>query len=193
MRSRPTIEALNLSEEAIKQLLGARDVSSDPTSYLGKAKMVWWSEINYALADALGICRFAQKFNNVNHLGIEEFSKLIFYSTGIELSCEDLEEIGERMVTLERMFLQREGFDRRWDTLPARYFDEPLPSGEFKGEMLDRDCFDKMLDEYYGLHNWEIDTGIPSAEVIKSLHLDVGMEDLCNSLSENNPAIVCFY
>ncbi|MBN2373250.1 aldehyde ferredoxin oxidoreductase family protein [bacterium] len=180
LRSRPTIEALNLSEGTISRILGDKDVSSDPASYIGKPRMVWWSEINYAIADALGICRFAQKFNNIDHLGISEFSRLILYSTGMSLSQEDLFKIGERIVTLERMFLKREGLDRTCDTLPARYFDEPLPSGRYKGELIDRDRFNKMLDDYYSLHNWEIETGMPSEETIKGLGLDTNMDSLLN-------------
>lgn len=177
LRSRPTMEALDLPEDVLKKIYKT-DISSDPTSYQGKAKMVWWSEINYVLADALGICRFAQKFNSINHLGIEEFSRLIYYATGMELSSDELFEIGERITTLERMFLKREGIDRGSDTLPDRYFGEPMPFGQFKGERIDRDAFNNMLDEYYRLHHWDIDTGNPSDRAVKNLGLDVDINEL---------------
>ena len=172
LRSRPTLEALNLSDEDLMSVYG-KGVSSDPTSYQGKAHMVRWSEINFALADALGICRFAQKFNSINHLGVEEFSKLIYYATGMQFSPDELFEIGERIITLERLFLKREGIDRINDTLPDRYFDEPMPLGQLKGERIDRDAFNQMLDDYYKLHHWDIDTGNPSDDLLKDLGLDL--------------------
>lgn len=176
LRSRPTLGALNLSDEDLKSVYG-KSVSNDPTSYKGKAYMVWWSEINFVLADALGICRFAQKFNSIDHLGIEEFSRLIYYATGMKLTPDELFKIGERIITLERLFLKREGIDRRNDTLPDRYFDEPMPSGQYKGERIDRDAFNQMLDDYYKLHHWNIDTGNPSDGSLRDLGLDLVLDN----------------
>jgi aldehyde:ferredoxin oxidoreductase len=170
LRSRPTAEALNLSAEELLQHYG-HPVSPDPTAYEGKAYAVWRSEINYALADALGLCRFAQNFNNINHFGLKEFSRLIFYATGRHFSEDDLIRVGERIVNLERMFLTREGLNRHDDTLPDRYFDEPLATGPFQGEKIDRRAFDQMLTEYYNLHHWDATTGTPTLESIKTLEL----------------------
>lgn len=171
LRSRPTLEALGLTPEVLHQVYG-REVSPDPTSYEGKAYMVWWSEMHYALGDALGLCRFAQKFNSVEHLGLEEFSRLIFLATGMEFSADKLMQVGERIVTLERLFIAREGVDRSWDTLPARYFEEPIESGQFKGEKIDQEAFNRMLDEYYRFHGWEVATGNPLPESLRKLELD---------------------
>ena len=165
------MEAMGLTAEELRQFYG-REVSADPTSYTGKAYMVWWSEMHYALGDALGLCRFAQKFNSVEHLGLEEFARLIFFTTGMEFSTDELFKVGERIVTLERLFLQREGVDRSWDTLPDRYFEEPMDSGPYKGEKIDRESFDRMLDEYYGFHGWDAGTGNPRTESLRDLGLD---------------------
>jgi len=172
LRSRPTLEALNLSEDDLLRVLG-EPVSGDPTSYRGKAFMVWWSEIQYALADALGICRFAQKFNSTDHLGIEEFGRLIFYATGMDLSTDELITAGERILTMERLFLQREGISRKHDSLPQRYF-EPMPDGPHAGELIDNTAFNRMLDTYYSLHGWEQDTGNPTQSTIEHLNLPFG-------------------
>jgi aldehyde:ferredoxin oxidoreductase len=175
LRSRPTLEAMALTPEELRQAYG-REVSADPTSYNGKTYMVWWSEMHYALGDALGLCRFAQKFNSVEHLGLEEFARLIYLATGMEYSSEELMQVGERIVTLERLFLQREGVDRSWDTLPERYFEEPIASGRFKGEKIDREAFNRMLDEYYHLHGWDVTTGTPRVEGLRNLGLDTVLQ-----------------
>jgi aldehyde:ferredoxin oxidoreductase len=175
LRSRPTLEAMAFTAEELRQVYG-REVSPDPTSYRGKAYMVWWSEMHYALGDALGLCRFSQKFNSVEHLGLEEFARLIFFVTGWGVSADELMQIGERIVTLERLFLGREGVDRSWDTLPERYFEEPMESGQFKGEKIDREAFNRMLDEYYRLHHWNVATGTPQAESLRDLGLDLVLQ-----------------
>ena len=172
LRSRPTLEALDLTPEVLRQVYG-REVSPDPTSYEGKAYMVWWSEMHYALGDALGLCRFAQKFNSVEHLGLEEFARLIFFATGMEFSTDKLMEVGERIVTLERLFLAT---GRRWTApgTPCRTatFEEPIESGQFKGEKIDQEAFNRMLDEYYRFHGWEVATGNPLPESLRKLGLD---------------------
>ncbi|MBI5789577.1 MAG: aldehyde ferredoxin oxidoreductase family protein [Candidatus Schekmanbacteria bacterium] len=177
LMSRPTMEALNLSGAMLRQIYGgAEEIASSQTSCQGKARMVWWSEINYALADALGLCRFVQKFNSIDHLGVEEFSRLIYLATDMKISPAELFETGERIVTLERLYLQREGITRKDDTLPDRYFDEPMTIGQFKGERLERDSFNKMLTEYYLLHGWDVDSGVPKKETLTTL----GLADLCS-------------
>ena len=142
-------------------------MSGDPTSYEGKAHMVWWSEITFALADALGICRFAQQFNTINHLGTEEFSRLLYYATGIQLSADELITIGERIITLEKMFLQREGIDRRYDTLPDRLLNQRVFEGPARGQTV---RLRKMLREYYDLRGWTQD-GVPEQWRLKEYGL----------------------
>lgn len=169
LRSRPTLEALSLEEGQLQDIYGA-PVAADPTSYEGKARMVWWSEREYALADALGICRFAQRFNSPDHLGIEDLKALVYYATGMEFSTEAFALVGERITTLDRMFLVRRGVGRQDDTLPSRYF-EPMPGGRYRGEAIDPDQFQRMLDEYYALHGWD-SAGIPKKETLEALGLD---------------------
>jgi len=175
LRSRPTLEALALPAENLKRIYGAQ-VSSDPTSYEGKARMVWSSEREFALADALGICRFAQRFNSPDHLNPEELIKLVYYATGLQFSMEEFLRIGERITTLERMFLAREGIGRKDDTLPFRYF-EPMPVGRYKGEKIEPQMLDLMLDEYYQLHGWDQATGIPLRDVLRDLELDFAVPE----------------
>ncbi len=169
LRSRPTLEALNLPEKALTDIYGT-EVAADASSYQGKARMVWCSEREYALADALGICRFAQRFNSTEHLNPEELRTLVHYATGLEFSLEEFLRIGERITTLDRMFLAREGVVRSHDSLPARYF-QPMPTGRHAGETVDPVMFNRMLDEYYQLHGWDIQTGIPEQATLEQLEL----------------------
>ena len=135
--------------------------------------MVWWQELLYAVIDSLGLCKWQTVFCAVHAPKYEEWSRLIRYASGMKLSKIQLMEIGERICTIERLFNIREGFSRRDDTLPERYFKEPTPIGLpiVRGKKINREKFDGMLDEYYELHGWEKD-GKPSMERLKKLKLD---------------------
>lgn len=170
LRSRPTFEFLRLSEDKLREIYGD-EVSSAPDSYKGKPRMVWWSENLYAVVDSLGICKFITKYFGPDLLGFEELSKLIYYGTGIKMSGKELSEIGERITNIERMFLAREGIRREHDNLPSRYF-QPMPLGKNKGKKIDIQPFNSMLDEYYQLHGWDKETGIPTKDTLKRLQLD---------------------
>jgi len=169
MRSRPSIDVLGLPEEVLKRIYGG-PVSSRFSSYAGKGRMVWWHELLNAVCDSLGFCRFLTVFSSPRAPGYKEFSRLIALATGLILPPKELKAIGERIYTLERMMLARDGMSRQDDTLPQRYFEEPILAGPAKGEVISRNEFDGMLDEYYRLHGWDRN-GIPKRERLKKLGL----------------------
>jgi aldehyde:ferredoxin oxidoreductase len=172
LRSRPAIDLYGLPEELLEEIYGA-PVSSDYTSYEGKSRMVWWQELLYAVTDSIGICKFQTVFCAVHAPKFEEFSKLIELTSGLKLSKPLLMDIGERIVTVERMFNNREGFSRKDDKLPERFFKEPTPLGLpiVKGKKIDKGKFNTMIDEYYLLHGWD-NNGIPSKETLSRLGIE---------------------
>jgi len=172
LRSRPAIDLYGLPEELLQEIYEA-PVSSDYTSYDGKSRIVRWQELLYAVTDSLGICKFQTVFCAVHAPKWKEFAKLIQLASGMELTKAQLMEIGERIYTIERMFNIREGFTRKDDALPERYFKEPTPIGLpiVKGKKIDKDKFEKMLDEYYALHGWD-ENGFPKKETLERLALD---------------------
>lgn len=172
LRSRPAVDMYGLPEEMLQEIYEG-PVSSDYTSYEGKSRMVWWQERLYAVTDSIGICKFQTMFCAVHAPKWEEFSKLIRLTTGMEFSKTQLMDIGERIYTLERLFNLREGFTRKDDALPERYYKEPTPIGLpiAKGKKIDRVKFEKMLDEYYQLHQWD-ENGVPTKETLERLGLN---------------------
>ena len=81
----------------------------------------------------------------------------------------------QRVTTLERAFNVMRGMRRKDDMLPKRLFEEPVPGGPYKGERLPRVKFNKMLDEYYALHNYDKD-GIPLKETFHKFGLSTEWE-----------------
>jgi len=66
---------------------------------------------------------------------------------------------GERIWNLERLFNNKAGFSRRDDTLPERFFEN---GGINKEE------FDKSLDEYYLERGWD-ENGVPAKDKLVEL------------------------
>lgn len=170
MRSRPSLDILGLPEKALKKIYGGT-VSSQFSSYSGKGRMIWWHELLNAVCDALGCCRFLTVFSSPHAPQYKEFSKLIALATGLNVTPKELKTTGERIYTLERRMLITEGMSRKEDTLPKRYFNEPIEEGPSKGEVISRDGFNQMLEEYYRLHRWN-ENGIPQTNTLKKLGLD---------------------
>jgi aldehyde:ferredoxin oxidoreductase len=163
LRNRPTLDILKLPDDVREAIYGAPTVA-DPTSYDTKEIIVAFSENIYAVSDCLGICRFVTRgFNSPKLLGFEHFSKLIKLALGLDFSEEELTDAGRRVVDLERLVNRKLGLTRADDTLPRRYFDEPMPGGSTKGHRIERDKFDEMLTRYYSLRGWS-EEGAPSAE-----------------------------
>jgi len=167
MRSRPSLDVLELPEEVLKKIYDG-PVSNRFSSYSGKGRMVWWHELLNAVCDALGFCRFLTVFSSPHAPQYQQFSKLIALSTGLSFTPKDLRTIGERIYTLERMMLIKDGFSRQDDTLPKRYFNEPISEGPAQGQVILRKEFNKILDKYYRLHGWD-ENGVPKKNTLKRL------------------------
>ncbi len=174
LRSRPAIDLYHLPEKVLEKVFDGGPMSSDFTSYVGKARQVWVMERIYAVIDSIGTCKFHTLFFSPHMPSWDEWSKMIYYITGMTLTPDELRDVGERIYTLERMFNYREaGLDRKDDSLPERYFAEAVPGGlpVVRGVKMSRKKFEKMLDEYYDLHGWDRNGRVPQ-ETLEKLGLD---------------------
>jgi aldehyde:ferredoxin oxidoreductase len=87
---------------------------------------------------------------------------------GTEYRADDLLRIGERIWNLERLFNMRVGFDSSHDTLPERFFKEPIQDGLAQGQISQ---VDEMLPKYYEVRGWG-ENGVPTPETLESLELE---------------------
>jgi aldehyde:ferredoxin oxidoreductase len=122
-----------------------------------------------AVGDSLVMCRFTSERGYGVFLG-EPYVQMVRSVTGFDVSLEELERIGERIINLERMFNVREGVRRSADQLPWRVMHEPIPDGPSAGMYCPPAELDEMLDEYYRLRGWDAD-GVPTPARLAALGL----------------------
>lgn len=120
-----------------------------------------------ALRDSIGACNFASSWFRED-LAFHHFMNAI---TGLDWTAESFEKAGERIINLERHFNHREGFSRHDDWIPDRFFEDAPTSGPSSGMTVEREAFNKMLDEYYALRGWNANTAAPGEEKIRDLDL----------------------
>jgi len=127
--------------------------------------------------DNLGICKWL--YGLFIFQDVDMATRYFNLVTGKDWEVDQLLKVSERVRNLERMFDVRQGLTRADDSLPKKFFEQPLSKGRYKGEVLDKDKFEQMKDEYYDLRGWDKKTGIPTREKLEELGLrDVADEVL---------------
>lgn len=182
LRSRPAIDLYHLPEPVMRKIYSSPvpydgPLSSEHTEYIGKPWQVFWHENCYMGVDCLGICKYHTTFLGATLPNFEDWSKVLYYNTGLELTPTEIWTIAERGNMIERLFNLREGLKKedlkKGDMLNHRYFDEPLRRGapDVVGKTIDREKFKKMVDEFYGYKGLD-QNGIPKPETLKRLGLE---------------------
>ncbi len=139
------------------------------SDYEGKAEQAIASQNITTVGDSLIQCRFVMEPGcgiNFN----EGYTKMLEAVTGWSPSVAELDEIGERIFNMERIFNVREGISRKDDTLPHRAMWEEIPSGPLAGQRTSLEKLAELLDQYYQVRGWD-DNGIPRRELLERLGL----------------------
>ena len=124
-----------------------------PDQIEGKAKLFLEFEDRFNIHDSLILCRFYRDiYWDWNYL-----STIVEVTTGLKLVEKELRKISSTIQNETRRFNLREGITSKNDTLPKRFFDEPL--GKDK-KTIRREDLHKMLQDYYALRGWSSE-GIP--------------------------------
>lgn len=168
-----TFAELGLSKEGrelIKKITKS-DKFIESTSTEKRAEIVRWHEDCFAISDALGFCAFTT--TALYGLTPKMIAEMWSAAIGEEISEEELMKTGRRIVTLEKSYNVRCGATRVDDRLPWRLMNEDAkdrPGDKFMANTQEE--LDKMLDEYYKLHGWDLKTSWPTREVLEELDLD---------------------
>jgi aldehyde:ferredoxin oxidoreductase len=137
----------------------------------------WNQDIRAVACDCATMCAFLLDMA-VPANASQNTSALMEAVTGLTCTPEDVVKVGERVNNLARAFNVREGFTRSDDTLPERLMKEPLQEGGSKGQVISPEDLNGMLDEYYRLRGWDLETGTPTREKLVELGLEYVADQL---------------
>jgi aldehyde:ferredoxin oxidoreductase len=155
--------------------------------YQNQAQGVVWQGKTKELEDNLGICNYVGTWSGANFLDITDFVELINSGMGIDLSEEDLMEhyapLGRNM---EKAFNSLHTHMSRNDDLPPqRFIEEEVKSGPYKGFKIDKNKYNHMLDEFYRLWGWDVQTGMQTRTGLTNL----GLEEIADKLAKQGKLI----
>jgi aldehyde:ferredoxin oxidoreductase len=122
-----------------------------------------------ALGDSLVMCRFTSERGFGLFIG-DPYATMVRAVTGWDVTVDELERVGERIINLERLFNVREGVRRAQDVLPWKVMHEPIPEGPSAGMHCPPAELSAMLDDYYALRGWDAD-GVPTSARLAALGL----------------------
>ncbi len=144
------------------------------TATPGRGPLVVENENFACVLDCLVLCKFLRNcFDDFN----AEVAELYTMTTGIELSPEELAEVGDRVCNLKKAFNIREGWTRADDTLPPRALYDPIPSGPSKGSVISPEELALLIDDYYEARGWTQDGMIPKSKLI-----ELGLDDIAEEI-----------
>ena len=155
--------------DEVKKKVYAMPPEKVAETWQGKAMMGRWFEDLYSICNALGFCFFT--VGSRLAWGPTYISRLFSACTGRDTTPREMMFLGEKVFTLLKAYTIREGFTRKNDTWPERFYTEPMPEGPAMGGLLSREEVEHVLDEYYELREWDKATGLPTAKKLNALGL----------------------
>jgi aldehyde:ferredoxin oxidoreductase len=168
--------SLRLPDECVTE----RGLDNNPITY------TFVGQHEKAVADCIGrcICAF-----NTWRIGVpladplgEGRAKVIHAATGWNASLEQIDRIGERIYNLEKAIIVREGIMRKHDHPSERSYTTPLPGGKDKGKILEREFIDGLLDDFYNIRGWDVNTGVPTESKLRELGLGYVAKELAKNM-----------
>ncbi len=113
-----------------------------------------------------------------NHLGMcaflpwsrDQIVEMVRAITGWKTNIWELIKVGERGVTMARMFNLREGLGRADDMLPRRMA-APHVSGTVSEKPVLPEVLDVAVSTFYGMMGWDAQTGVPTPAKLAELDI----------------------
>lgn len=139
-------------------------LAAPPEAALGAVE----TEDRAAVLDSLILCKFLRRALADVHAEAAEMLRAV---TGAEMDADEVRAAARRIVLLKRLFNEREGWTPAEDTLPARFFEAPLPGGAAAGARLSREQLAAMKRAYHAARGLAEDGSVP-AQAIAAAGLD---------------------
>jgi len=174
--------------------------AADFSTYQGKALAAKRIQDRQYSNECLILCNFAWPLmlvedseDHIGNPGVE--SRVLSAVTGIDIDEDGLYKTGEKAFNLQRAIHAREGHaGRDRDVLPEAFYSRPIQAAYFNpgclvpgkdgeplsrmGQVVDREEFEKMKDEYYQLRGWDVASGLQKKAKLEELDMADVAEDL---------------
>ena len=148
-----------------------------PVTINSKPYMVYYEENQKATTDCLQVCCFTTHWSYA--VLTPDQVEYLNATTGLDFTEEDFQEVGERIVNLERAYWNRCMSGAREDTVPERFLKEPMPqSVDYQTNVGVTFPLNDMLPQYYRYRDWDPKSGFPTDRKLKQLGLDNVAKDL---------------
>jgi aldehyde:ferredoxin oxidoreductase len=136
------------------------------TSYVNVPEDLYLSQQRKGVQDILGMCSY------VYGQTLSDWVSLYTAATGQRVSEQEMLAAGLKLHNIEKAFNTLHcGFTREDDYPCPRYYNEPVGSGPYRGERIDHEEYDRMLDRLYQLHGWDRETGWQTRAGLESIGL----------------------
>ena len=185
---------LELQKEIGAEIFGSADAVEKYHDYKpmnpGKARFAVLSLIYMELHNSLTACNYTLPTWNSprkdrNYRGDVEMEARVYSAvTGDNVSREELEKTGLRILTLFRALTARQMNEKdqrnKHDTIPDWVFDYPEDAEPFTPghDKMDRDDMELAKDLFYEELGWDKATGLPTKETLTDLGLDYVAQEL---------------
>jgi aldehyde:ferredoxin oxidoreductase len=177
-------------------------IAADFSTYEGKATAAKMLQDRVFAKESMVLCDLRWTMTQAARLLREVHSPVFEIDiyraiTGKDIDAAELYRMGERNFNLQRAVMLREGWPgREGDRLLPHFHTLPLQKGELffdadalapgkDGEVIskiglvvDKEEFEKMKSEYYGLRGWDVESGLLTGDKLKELQLDDVAADL---------------
>jgi aldehyde:ferredoxin oxidoreductase len=141
-----------------------------------KVRFAYLTQAFYSMMDTLTLCQFV--FGPTWCVfGPKETAAMVQAVTGWNVTIDELIEVGIRRINLMRTFNAREGFTRKEDCLPTKFFKPLVGIGPTAGVAVGMDEFEEALKHYYELHNWNTN-GTPTKTALINSNIEWAAEYL---------------
>jgi len=143
----------------------------------------WTQEINL-LFNSLGIGCHRERGASYD---MDDAAAIYTAVTGLKRSPEELVAIATRSYNLLKALNLREGFTRKDDKFPDRWFEPVTRHGkeeyleDYFGKPLTREDCEKILDDFYDESGWDKKLGAPTKERL----IEVGLKDIAGDLAKS--------
>jgi aldehyde:ferredoxin oxidoreductase len=137
-----------------------------PLESLGpdKVRAFAYNTINKVSRNCLTVCAFVA-WSTADRM------RLLNAATGWDVSAYEYFKVGQRALTLARLFNVREGLRHEDDRLALRSYG-PTTGGALIEGGIDPEELEEAVHTYYGMMGWDRESGVPTRETL--WELDVG-------------------